>query len=997
MKPEIIKTNSYIAAFDDLVRRVKARKVSPDRRTVVIVPDKYTLHAERRLFLGGGAFDVEAVTFSRLVTKTGYRPKNYISRFGAIMLIKKIVGDGENLRCFRRSARFNGFAGKMYDTIAQLRASGVTPDDLRRSVSDSDSRAFRDKISDIADIAERFYGELEGRYTDPTDLLAALPEALKTSGYLDGATVYILNFDRFTASHRAAIAAIAERADRTYIYDVEPAEEVTPSAKRKIEIYSAPSLEGQLRAAAARIRCLMADGGFSLNDFCIVSPDCDYGTAKRVMEEYGLPFELDCKYPLSLHPCVRYLYAVLEAADGRLMRTKLIALARNMLTGIDREQSSLFENYVCRRRIDYKGFAEVFGGETDPSFIEEEKVAEEVRKRLLGIVLPVSDRLSARMRATDFTALIRDILSGAADKERFSSEDFSAVAPYNTLSFYSALDDTIALMNEVMGGGEFDCDMLVATLKEGVRARELAFLPRKRDCVMIGQPSLFRGQKFKKVFVIGFNEGVLPPVTKDVGIITDEEIDRLGRGGAVIEPRTSEVNMRGESELRHLLSGCDDLFLSYTATGDGAAASGMLTVIRSENIGTLTETSASEETRNVLYKYTDCPETAAMLACSLPAAKRLFLSGLRCAYLPDFMSGLSFALKSGANELQRDDADEPFRLESGELFFRTHTAYISQIQTFFLCPYRHFLQYGLGLKERADGSVTPRDVGVILHKVAERYVKDDVYEGTDAAAAELFERVMAEDFKSFADITGDARRRLKDEAMRLCRTIKRQYECSLYRPYGTEERFGKTAPRLKTAPVRLKSGGSADIVGVMDRIDVCGDRARVIDYKTGFVGTGKKGVGLDKLRRGVKIQLPFYAAVLKDNGFEIGGMFYFPVSNNWNAAGDHCRMLGVFDGDTANVIDMDRTIAGGGKSELFNAALAVKKDGSVGLKRNSLAFDRKGLNALCDYAKAVFDSGVADIDDGVIEASPYTDKNSSACDFCPYTSVCCRLDKKPRS
>ena len=233
MKPEIIKTNSYIAAFDDLVRRVKARKVSPDRRTVVIVPDKYTLHAERRLFLGGGAFDVEAVTFSRLVTKTGYRPKNYISRFGAIMLIKKIVGDGENLRCFRRSARFNGFAGKMYDTIAQLRASGVTPDDLRRSVSDSDSRAFRDKISDIADIAERFYGELEGRYTDPTDLLAALPEALKTSGYLDGATVYILNFDRFTASHRAAIAAIAERADRTYIYDVEPAEEVTPRYIRR--------------------------------------------------------------------------------------------------------------------------------------------------------------------------------------------------------------------------------------------------------------------------------------------------------------------------------------------------------------------------------------------------------------------------------------------------------------------------------------------------------------------------------------------------------------------------------------------------------------------------------------------------------------------------------------------------------------------------------------------------------------------------------------------
>lgn len=992
MKPDFIKKESYLAAFDDCIERVLSRKIDLDRRTVVIVPDKYTLYAERRIFFGGGAFDVEVVTFSRLLSKTGFKAEGYISRFGAVMLLRKLIGSGEDLKCFHRSARFNGFAEKMYDTIAQIEASGVTVGELRKSVDNSPDLALKAKIFDIANLMERYESAVAGRYTDAQELLKALPKALKDSGYLDGATVYIVNFDRFTAAHRTAIDAVSERAARTFVYVSEQREDIAIAPNTDIEIYSAPDYESELRAAASRIRREICDTGAKLGDFCIVTANADYCITRRVMRNYGLDFELDVKYPLSLHPSVRYLFSVLDACDGRLSRIKLIALSKNMLTGISRDESSAFENYCNRRRIDYKGFLSPFDTETDSAFKEEEKRAERVRTRLMSILDGVKQSLFPRMRATDFACLAGKIIDGGVGPERFSS-DTSDAAPYNTTAFLSALKETVDLMGEVMGEGEFELQNLINTLKEGVNARDMAFLPRTSDCVMIGQPALFRGQRFKRIFVLGMNDGILPIVMGDGGVITDGEIDHLEKGGAQIEPRTSDVNQRQTSELLELLECSDRLFLSYTSTGDGSAASSIITLIkRSHNTKCL---SMLGELGSALYGKD--PGLVETLACSKEAAGRLFLSGLDFSFMPTYMQPLNYALKDRVSELLSPSVDEPTYIKSYDIFFKKRTAYISQIQTFFLCPYRHFLQYGLKLKERADGTVTPQDVGIILHRIAERYVREGYFSHAEERAAGLFERVMREDFPDFAGIGDNRLARLKHEAVRLCRSIAVQYERSAYRPYGEEERFGARAPRFKTAPVTLSNGEKIDVVGVMDRVDICGNKARVIDYKTGFVGSGKKAMGLDKLYHGVKIQLAFYAAVLLDNGFDVGGMFYFPVTDNWSEGDTQCRMVGVFDKDIGSIFEMDNTLSEGGKSEIFNVSLKKKKDGAFSCGNNSLALEKDEFIRMCEYAKAVFDSGVADIDDGFIEPLPYVDAGGSACDYCPYGSICCRLEKSARS
>lgn len=978
MKPEIIKAKSYVAAFDDCVFRIKSRKPDLDRRTVVIVPDKYTLYAERRLFAGGGAFDVEVATFSRLLSKTGYRPEGYISRFGAVMLLRRLIGEGKELECFHKSARFTGFADTMYDTLSQIEASSVTSSRLEQAAKKSGDPAFSAKISDIARILERYETEIAGRYTDAAELLKALPTALERSGYLDGATVYVLNFDRFTAAHRAAIAAVSERAARTFVYETEIAADCDLKAS-EIEIFSAPDFESELTAAACRIRNEIYETGAKFSDFCIVTANADFTTAKRVMGDYGLRFELDAKYPMSLHPSARFLFAVLEASSGRLSREKLVALARCRLSGINEVENANFENYCNRRRIDYKGFLSPFVGEKREPYVSEERTAEKVRQALLELISPVRESLAPSMSADAFSALCESILGQGKGLSELAS-------PYDVVGFESGLYDTVRLMREIMGAGNYSAELLVATLKEGVEAREAAYLPRTNDCVMIGSPALFRGQRFKKVFVLGFNDGVLPLVTKDGGVISDDDIDILKEHGAAIEPKTSEVDERAESELLHLLSSADRLFLSYSTADDGVGRSSLLTLIERSCGKKIVYDSAYDERASAAFD-SDMNEVE-RLACCKRSAKRLFLSGLSAATRPAYMSALAAALEREADSLYKEEGDDYVLDRRYDIFFPKRTAYISQIQTFFMCPYRHFLQYGLRLKEREDGKLRPKDVGIILHRVAERYVEDGRFDEPERTARALFNRVMEEDFPDFGELSADRLRRLSDESVRLCRTIAAQFARSSYVPYAQEEKFGKNAVRFKTRPYVLSDGSETDIVGVMDRVDVCGEKARVIDYKTGRVGSGKRALSHEKLYYGTKFQLQFYAAVLRDNGFKVGGMFYFPVGNNWSDSLDYCRMTGAFEGSIDGVAEHDNTIACGGKSEILNARVTPLKKGGYSLGRNELALSDEKIGRICDYALDIFASGMSDIDNGFIAPLPYADGATIACDYCPYKEVC---------
>ena len=60
---------------------------------------------------------------------------------------------------------------------------------------------------------------------------------------------------------------------------------------------------------------------------------------------------------------------------------------------------------------------------------------------------------------------------------------------------------------------------------------------------------------------------------------------------------------------------------------------------------------------------------------------------------------------------------------SGELFFKDNKVSASGIESYYQCPYKHFLAYGLGVTEEDKGEITALGLGTFLHSVYEQFEK----------------------------------------------------------------------------------------------------------------------------------------------------------------------------------------------------------------------------------------------------------------------------------
>ena len=112
-------------------------------------------------------------------------------------------------------------------------------------------------------------------------------------------------------------------------------------------------------------------------------------------------------------------------------------------------------------------------------------------------------------------------------------------------------------------------------------------------------------------------------------------------------------------------------------------------------------------------------------------------------------------------------------------------------------------------------------------------------------------------------------------------------------------------------------------MGVIDRVDVCGNDARIIDYKT-----GNKKFDFKKCADGSDLQLPMYAAALQ--GKNVTGMFYMPLRKLYDD--NDTRLSGCMVKDEAVALDYDSSLMSGEPSSVIAAQLKI--DGS-GLRRRS--------------------------------------------------------------
>ncbi len=172
-------------------------------RVLLLVPEQYTLQAEREL-IGGlklpGLLDIDVLSPRRLTRRiresgghNGLAPLD--DRGRAMALAQALTLVQEELVYYRRVALTPGLPEKLSALIADLQRAGLTPDALRGHAEEMKSGALKAKESDVARVWQAYLDVIDGKFADETMQQRETLRRLKASGVADGAAVFVYGFD----------------------------------------------------------------------------------------------------------------------------------------------------------------------------------------------------------------------------------------------------------------------------------------------------------------------------------------------------------------------------------------------------------------------------------------------------------------------------------------------------------------------------------------------------------------------------------------------------------------------------------------------------------------------------------------------------------------------------------------------------------------------------------------------------------------------------------
>ncbi len=338
----------------------------------------------------------------------------------------------------------------------------------------------------------------------------------------------------------------------------------------------------------------------------------------------------------------------------------------------------------------------------------------------------------------------------------------------------------------------------------------------------------------------------------------------------------------------------------------------------------------------------------------------------------------------------------------------------TRLETYAACAYRHFLQYGLALKEREEFGFEAVDAGNVYHGVLELFagrLAESGYTWADFPR-EFGEQAVEGAIEEYAASYGgtvlyaNARNeyaiaRMRRILMRTVFALQEQLKKGDFVPDAYEVSF-HGATDLASVNMALSEEASMRLRGRIDRIDVAQDEGhvyvKVVDYKS-----GNRQFHLASLYYGLELQLAIYmnAAMELEAGKHPqkeavpAALLYYhiddPVIESPTELTDEeiggqilrkLRMNGVINGEPGMIERLDKHMEG--RSDVI--PVERKKDGSLSARSGALSGEE--LAIVLRFAKEKAKGIGREILGGSISINPYEKGSENACAYCAYKRVC---------
>ena len=801
-----------------------------------------------------------------------------------------------------------------------------------------------------------------------------------------------------------------------------------------ITLRECPNILREVEEAAVEIRALVKDEGYRYRDIAVIVPDPESyrDILFRKWKDLEIPFFLEEDIKLMDSPYGKVLRsALLVLEKGFLFDTVFRYLRAFPYRGAGEEELvDRWENIARERGL--KGlpaFSSLLKPEEDET--EEEKEERTYKKKVedyqaywdltclftfyernrksaeKGLVLKDRiDSLSELLEKTDLENRLLESLSFLSEEGMENREE--------------SFEKSIGIILEMMEKMRESLGEISISKKSFGKLFDLAFsleklrqIPATLDQVVVGDLRRSRFHNPKAFFFLGLSSEFLPKGMGKKIIFTEKEREFLRESGYRLSPLSWEESYIEKYYVyKAFLTPKERLYLSYPRTlrnGKSGKASPYLKELlplfsdlkiiysEKEKLPIYNGKRALEELVEELPK--KCTGKSLYLQKE-EIVHRFKTESFRLLHYLWNREEYREEVKKILKGIFFENTEERITKEmSLALYGEILKGSVSRMEVFYSCPYAHFLQYGLNLKDRKTSEVQAFTIGNLYHRMLELFFRKlmrrkDMEEAFGEKREELLNEVLEElwqdpEFSLF--LSGGRneylRMKLQKNGRRILWALGKQLLGGDFRPKAVEEEF-----KMEEEGLQLR--------GRIDRVDeyLSEDRKtlflKVIDYKS-----GKKAFSLKNLFAGLDLQLPLYMDYVlqrekeKNPNREVlpSALFYFTMENpvipyDKDSDPDKERLKAFKPSGLVNF--SEESLSHLEKREEESLLLPVQcKNGEV--EEKGAAVSSEKLEALLAFARKEMLEGAKRIKEGEKGISPIRKEGDiTSCSYCPYHSIC---------
>lgn len=447
------------------------------------------------------------------------------------------------------------------------------------------------------------------------------------------------------------------------------------------------------------------------------------------------------------------------------------------------------------------------------------------------------------------------------------------------------------------------------------------------------------------VFLIGYNEGVIPVNYKDEDYLSDEEKSKLGLSTSF------ELNENAMNEVKDSIKNIKHLIVTYPSHNLSSEI-----YISSSYEKDLFE----EKELNISYN-----ESNAYNKLKLVSEKD---ENSKFGTLTDDLLKLSSHYK----DMKYSSFDNKYKLinksKIKNFFNNGLTLSYTSMNDYYMCSFRYYLDYILKVNKYED--TFEAIVGTIFHKILSMCFENDIdIIRTYESEIEKSDYEFSESEKFFLSI-------LKDELVLVIETIKNQLSYTQL----TESMYEKEIVIDVDKDLHIKFKGFVDKI-LYNKFNGKTVVA-IIDYKT-----GNPNLNINNSIYGLEMQLPVYIYLIKNDikDVKIGGFYLQKILNNITNKEkrlDSLKLQGYTNSDLDIIDKVDSS---------FNDSKVIKslRTSSKGFYAYSKIINDEEIDILNKVVETKIKEASIDILDSKFDINPKEMNNEViGCKFCKYKDIC---------